>query len=570
MLTSLLIKDFALIGNLDIQFHSGLTILTGETGAGKSILIDALGLVLGDRSDTTMIRQGTAKSIVEATFDVKAAPKIMTILSSMNVDIEQQVIVRREISSKGQSRCFVNDSPVSVSSLKALGDALVDVHGQHEHQSLLNAKTHIEILDAYGELESLRESYAASFTQFKHLVADLRALYERRHSAGERKAVLEYQLREINKVNPRDGEDEVIERELQVAEHSERLAFLSNEALNLLYDGEGSIIEKLGRSGKNLEALGRIDASMQSLIQENSSASVIIEELVRTIRSYVEKIEFDPAHIESARARLGELILLKRKYAGTLRDVIAKRDELQTEYDSMDSLDGKITSLETEIETVRSECSSKAALLTEKRKSAATKLGRQIEAALKELGIAHPTFTTQIMQREHHSSSNDLMYLARDKSKLVAQESGWDVVEFYLSTNVGEEVKPLARVVSGGEVSRIMLSIKSILAQHDAIPMLVFDEIDVGVSGKIAQKVGTALKKLSQYHQIISITHLPQIAALGDHHYVVEKVVTGKRSLTTVRKLDEQEREMEVARLLSGHEVTNSSLQSAKELMNAV
>lgn len=570
MLTSLVVKDFALIENLEVDFNSGLTIVTGETGAGKSILIDALGLVLGDRSDTTMIRDGAQKTIVEAVFDCEKNKGVNSILHAIQAESQPQLIIRREVSAKGQSRCFVNDTPVSVSQLKLLGDLLVDVHGQHEHQSLLNVETHIEILDSFGEIGKLLEDYQSSFNQFKHAGGELKELYHRRQTIDERRAVVEYQLREINKINPSLHEDEEIDRELRVAEHAERLAVVSNEILDHLYDGENSVVEKLGRAEKLLDELSRIDVSMKSLFDDNNSASAIIEEIVRAVRDYASRIAFDPAKIEAMRVRLGDVIGLKRKFGGSLQDVLTKRDALQTEYDSMDSLDEKIDALEKKVEVLRKGCSSKAEALSEKRNATAAKLAKQIESILRELGITHPIFKTMITFNEYSSGREEMMYLLKDRKKIIAHDRGWDAVEFYLSTNLGEEVKPLTKVVSGGEVSRIMLAIKSILAEHDRIPLLVFDEIDVGVSGKIAQKVGTALKKLSHVHQIIAITHLPQIAALGDVHLVVEKIVSARRTFTTVKKLKGDEREMEIARLMSGQEVTKSSLQSAKELMNAI
>ena len=567
MLTSLLIKDFALIEQLELEFRNGLTILTGETGAGKSILIDALGLIFGERADTSMIRHGASKSIVEAQFNMDDNSRVQKLFADLEVDQNEHIIIRREITTKGQTRSFINDTPVSVSDLKKLGDALADLHGQHEHQSLLHPHTHIHMLDSFGELDAPVAAYANKFRAFETIRSQLKEFYQKKNTAGERQAVLEYQLREINAINPREGEDVEIERELTVGEHSERLSSTSHEIIELLYDGENSVIEKLGRVGRYITELSRIDASLASLVKEHASAHSIVEEVVRSIKQYIDKIEFDPEKIEAHRARLGGLISLKRKYGGSLTSVLEKRDALQAEFDSIDSVEEKIATLEKELSSLRSECSKLARQLTQKRKTASEKFGRQIEAGLKELGIAYSSFTTVLSQQRY--TADDDRYMTSDGEKVVPTSRGWDEVEFYLTTNVGEEVKPLARVVSGGEVSRIMLAIKSILAGHDAIPLLIFDEIDVGVSGKIAQKVGAAMKKLSRYHQVIAITHLPQIAAFGDQHYVVEKIVRSGRTATNVRVLDNHDREMEIARLLSGHEVTKSSLQSAKELMNA-
>ncbi len=566
MLISLTIRDFALIEQLETAFGPGLNILTGETGAGKSILIDAMGLVLGDRADTAAIRSGAAKTVVEALFENVSLPALDALLAGAQIELQPQLILRREVSAKGQSRCFVNDTPVSVATLKAVGDLLVDVHGQHEHQSLLHPETHIEILDAYGGLEKPLEEYREAYGRFREKIAARGELIARRRNIDERRAVVEYQLREIDKVGPRGSEDEEIERELRVAEHAERIALLSSEIVGGLYDGEGAALELIARAERSMEELARIDASLDPLRAELNSTRAALEELVRSVRQYAERVEFDPSRIESMRQRLNLLVGLKRRFGASLEEIAARGEELRKEYGSMDSLDDRIGVLEKEIGSLRKECARRAATLSQKRAAAADKLGREVEAILRELAIAHPAFRSGIGARKWNGGE-DLLFLERDGEKVAPDERGWDQVEFQLSTNVGEAPKPLAKVVSGGEVSRVMLAIKSILARHDRVPLLVFDEIDTGVSGRIAQKVGSAMKKLSRHHQIVAITHLPQIAALADTHLAVEKSAQGGRARTSVRALDPREREFEVARLLGGEEVTKSNLASARELM---
>lgn len=569
MLQSLLIKDFALIDSLDISFGAGLTVVTGETGAGKSIIIDALGLVLGDRADTSMVRSGAAKTVVEAVFTLENHSTLTEFIASLDVESMPHLIVRREVAAKGQSRCFLNDTPVNVASLKALGDLLVDVHGQHEHQSLLREETHIEILDAFGEMEPLLARYRNAFTALRQTALHLRGLDERRRTLDERKAVVEYQLREINKVNPAREEDTSLDHDLRVAEHAARLAELSADILSELHDGEHAVVERLGRVQKLMDELARIDPAHDALRADVSAAQAIVQETVHAVRHYAESIDIDGERLESMRQRMADLVGLKRRFSRSLEEIRALRDDLQREFDSMDSIDDAIATAERELETVRTECARHAAELSQRRIAVALRLGKSIEAALKELGISHPRMTTEIHAREIKRDEPNTLFLLKDDRRVVPNDRGWDEVAFFLSTNIGEEPKPLTKVASGGEVSRIMLAIKGILAAHDCIPLLVFDEIDVGVSGKIAAKVGGALRKLSRFHQIVAITHLPQIAAQGDQHIVVEKSVAAKRAHTTVRVLNEEERRQEIARLLSGAEITASSLQRAEELLHS-
>lgn len=565
MLIALDIKNYALIEELHVEFERGLNIITGETGAGKSIIIDALSLILGERADSDAVRKGAEKAIVEATFDVKNDKHLQQLLKESEVDFHDEMLLRREISSKGQSRCFINDTPIPLGLLKKVGDRLVDLHGQHEHQSLLRSATHIEMLDEYAETEHLVEEFGGVYRQILQLLAQYDELQSRERQLKERRELYEFQLKEIEALNPQAGEEEHLEAELKILENAEKLHTTADQIYQMLYDSEGAIHEQLAAVKHHLESLVEIDKHLEEQLNETNSALAIVSELSKSIKNYVEKIEFNPARLEEIRNRLGQLTVLKKKYGGSLDAVIAQRENLRKEITLAENFEERLSNLEQEINAQRTVCSDLAQKLSSKRNHAAKAVNKEIEQALVHLGITSPKFEARITQQP----------LANDKDRIVRLNNVWyettsngiDVVEFYLSTNVGEDVKPLAKVASGGEISRIMLALKMILSKKAHLPLLIFDEIDVGVSGRIAQTVGQSLKQLSKRHQIIAITHLPQIAGFADTHYAVEKIEDGKRTFTQLRKLSADERVKEIARLMSGEKITEASLRSAKELM---
>jgi DNA repair protein RecN (Recombination protein N) len=571
MLQSLYIKNYALIEEIQTDFGPGLTIITGETGAGKSILIDALSLLLGERASTEEIRTGAEKAIVEGVFAVENVKGVKKFLRDQNCDVSDQVIVRREISVKGQNRCFINDSPVSLSLLKELGDMMVDLHGQHDHQSLLHPETHIRFLDDVGQHSDLTQECAAAYRDLKNLLDALRELREKEDRLKEKRDLYEFQIREIDALNPKEGEESELEAELKLLENAEKLVELTSALSQLLYDGESSIHGSLVQARKHLETLHEIDPSFSDAVGESRSAEVIVEELAKTISDYNGKIEFNPGKLEEIRERLGHLALLKKKYGGSLSAVIAHRQKIGEEVALADNFDVEIKKLESAIEVQRKKCAAISEQLTTKRKQASGKIEKSVITALAELGIASSKFDVRIdvqkIDRDAMQKSYNGLYIMRGKDAIALSPAGVDLVEFYLSTNVGEDLKPLIKVASGGEVSRIMLALKSTLAKSDQIPVLIFDEIDVGVSGRIGQAVGMSLKKLSHTHQVIAITHLAQIAALADHHFAVEKTETGKRTSTKLQCLDDAQRVKEVAKLLSGAEITEAAMLGAKELM---
>ena len=571
MLKTLTIKNYALIDSAEIEFDSGLNIITGETGAGKTILIDALNMVLGDRASTEIIRKGAEKAVVEALFGITANKKVQTFLNQHKLDGSEEVMLRREISSKGQTRCFVNDTPVSVAQLKEIGNYLVDLHGQHEHQSLLRKETHIDLLDDFGGLEGLVSEFRKSYETLNTLFHEFDTLRQKERLLKERRDLYEFQINEIDIVNPQADEEGTLEAELRVLENSEKLFAMTAQLHQILYDGEGAVFEQLVKVRNQLEDLAGIDKVFEESKRECDSAVAIVDELTKLIQSYNAKIEFNPERLEQIRERLGHLTLLKKKYGGSIDAIIAQREVLQKEFAIAENFESTINRLETEIEQERRRCSVAAQRLSTKRHELTASIGKAVVAELAKLGIQNARFDIAVenrtIQNAKASRDGERAFVKLGKDYYEATPQGIDFVEFQLSTNVGEDLKPLVKVASGGEVSRIMLALKSILAKSDRLPSLVFDEIDVGISGRVAQAVGKSLKNLSQFHQIVAITHLPQIASLADTHFVVEKTEYRGRTTSQLRKLTDEECIKEVAKLMSGEEVTEAGLEGARELM---
>ncbi len=565
MLKSILVKDYALIEQINIEFGKGLNIITGETGAGKSILIDAMGLLLGERASTEVVRKGAQKSVVEGIFDVEGNKKVKIILEENEIDFLPELIMRREISLKGNNRCFLNDTPVSLNVIKNIGDLLVDLHGQHEHQSLLRTETHIDFLDEFGSTEELLKNYRQVYNELSKASRELKELKEKENILKEKKDIYSFQIKEIDAVSPEEGEEEKITEELKILENSEKLSELTSTVYDLLYESENSINDSLGKIKNEIEQLLEIDKSFSEADNECENAITLINDISEFVRSYRSKIDIDPEHLEKLRERLGAINLLKKKYGGSVKSLLEHRKKIGEEFELAENYSGSIAKLEPEITKLREVCGEAADKLSKKRKEISKKIQKEVQDALSYLGIESSVFNIDIRQAAADKNDNDFILVNNKQYKY--NPDGFDEVEFFISTNPGEDPKPLVKVASGGEVSRIMLALKSVLAKSDRLPLLIFDEIDTGVSGRIAQKVGHALKNLACFHQVISITHLPQIAGLADNHFAVEKAMTDERAVSSIRKLNKDERIKEVAKLMSGEKITEASLKGAKELM---
>jgi DNA repair protein RecN (Recombination protein N) len=566
MLKTLLVKDYALIESINIEFGKGLNIITGETGAGKSILIDAMSLLLGERASTDVIRKGASKSYVEGIFDITNNKKIDALLEENEIEPLPELILRREISTKGSNRCFINDTPVSLSVIKNVGNLMVDLHGQHEHQSLLRNETHIDFLDEFGNYRDLAEEYKRLYSELHHLLRELKILKEKEASLREKKDFYSFQIKEIDSISPAEDEEERLVEELKILENSEKLASITSSVYGLIYEDENSVYDSIIKIKNELDELNGIDKSFGESFSECVNSIALINDIAEFVRNYKSKIEVDPAEVNKKRDRLGALNLIKKKYGGTVKAVLEYRNKIGAEFDLAENFSEKINSFEKQIESLREQCGKGADNISKKRNQASALINKEVKEVLAELGIPDSNFEARITQNKVSQGED---YITVRGNKYSYSAKGIDEVEFYISTNIGEDMRPLAKVASGGEVSRIMLALKTILAKNDRFPLLIFDEIDTGVSGRIAQKVGKALKSLANFYQVISITHLPQIAGLAEHHFIVEKNTNDGRVVSSIKKLNEKERVREVAKLMSGENVTEASLEGARELINS-
>lgn len=563
MLECLTIRNYTLLVDVEIPLGPGLNILTGETGAGKSIIIDALGTILGERVDTTVIRDKSQKAVIEGKFIIKDNEPLKNYLKAQDIDYDDEILIlRREILDQGRSRAFINDTPVPLSTLQDVGNLLVDLHGQHEHQSLFKTQKHLEFLDDFGHLGQELNHVAQTFKTLKQLHDQKHSLEEQAQTLKEKREFYEFQLNEIQKVNPVANEEEALLAEEKILKNSELLFRLTSEFYQILYESENSVHDQLSRVMDGLIELKTIDPRFENYVKDCQTTLVTVDEISKFLQSYNSNIEFNPERLEEIQGRLAQLSSLKKKYGPTLAEVLKYRDKIKNELEAVENLDDQLLALEKEIAKVEEEFSQACANLSDKRKRVAAQLEELVPQVLSVLGMNGTRFKVEIKQEE---DSKGLAFLNGKRYRASAR--GIDSVEFYISTNPGEPLKPLVKVASGGEISRIMLALKSIIAQGDNIPVLIFDEIDLGISGKIAQAVGKKLKDLAQYHQIICITHLPQIASMGNQHYLVEKYTSEGKTQTKIRKLDQEERTRAIAMLLAGEKISETHLQSARELL---
>ena len=566
MLKTLQIKDYALIENIFVTFKKGLNIITGETGAGKSIIIGALSLILGERADSDAVRNGKNKAVIEGIFDNSGNETARKFLISNEIEIFDELIIRREVSIQGKSRAFINDTPVSVSTLKLLGNLLVDLHGQHQHQSLLYPENHLHLLDEIAGNENLLQQFGDEYKRFYLSVIDFKKMIANANNVREKKEFYEFQLKEINEVSPEKNEDEKLKSELKILENSEKLFSTSSEIFQRLYEDENAIYNQLNEIAIKLSELNKIDASFSEKEEDFNSALILIGDVAEYLRNYQNGIDISPERLEEIRERLGALLLLKKKFGGSIDSVLKNKEKIENELSLVENFDEEIKRQKNNIEKIRTKLSKLANEISISRKSVVNKISAGIKKQLENLGIPEANFDVRLTKKLPGTDEDYYVIINNQKFKLLP--NGVDTAEFYISTNIGEELKPLSKVASGGEISRIMLAIKSVLARKDKLPLLVFDEIDTGVSGRIAQKVGKSMKELAVEHQIIAITHLPQIAAQADSHFQVQKIASNGRVLSTITELDEENKIEEIAKLLSGESISNKALETAKLLLN--
>lgn len=562
MLKELKIAHFAIIESLRVEFREGFNVLTGETGAGKSIIIDALNLILGGRADTDFIRTGEAQATVEACFEIHD-PALLDPIRERGIEVEGgEIIIKRVLSAAGKSRCFINDSQITVSTLAQIGDRLVDIHGQHDHQSLLRPETHVDLLDLYGKTLAARQALADGWSAYQ---AGRKALEDRRAREKDRESrqeLLAFQLGEIDRAELAPGEDEALLAEKKRLQNAEKIHQTVEEAQGLLDEAEGSVIERLGRAINGLEALVGIDPALEEKLTRAQTAYFEVEALVDELRGYGRTLQFDPVRLEEIEDRLAEINGLKRKHGGDIAAILARRDALREELESLAGSAETQAALEADLKRQETALEKQAAGLAEAREATAKRFEKNVVKELRDLDMASVQFGVSFRYEP------DAAGFVRFRGQTVGLSAkGIGAIEFLFSPNPGEEMKPLAKIASGGELSRVMLALKSILNDQDTVPVMIFDEVDTGIGGKVAEKVGHRLKKVAAGRQVFSITHLPQIAGMAQAHYRVQKDVSGKRTQSTIRELTMDERVEEIARMSGGEKITEATLKHAREML---
>ena len=552
MLIELRIKDYAVIHDLTLALGSGLSALSGETGAGKSIIVGALSLLLGERAASDTVRTGAERAMVEAVFDGATYPKLGVQLDDLGIEAEDGLLIlRREVAAVGRNRAWINESPTTARTVGELGRSLVDLHGQHEHQTLLRKDTQRHILDAFGEAEEDASAVEEAYEELGGLEAKLRELQDHRRELASRVDFLRFQMRELEEADVQSGEEEALTEESGRLENSEELLGETTRIHDELYSAEGALTDKVSGLAQTLARLKGWDPALEGPHEELQGAYHALAEVGRDLSDYVGGLRHDPGRLEEVRSRLDLIHSLKRKYGPTAEDVIATRDRVRTKLDEVEDGGWDEDTLAAEVDRTRSDLIAAAARLSEKRQAAATRLEEEVEALLPDLGLPAGTFKVQM-------------------DTLPEVESrGAESIEFLVSVNAGFPPSSLARVASGGELSRVMLTLKAILAQVDQVPTLVFDEIDAGIGGQVASLVAAKLKDVARYHQVFVVTHLPQLASQACSHLLVEKDEREGLAATAVRGLTGDARVREIARMLGGDPESETSQDHARELLAA-
>ena len=566
MLSELNIKNFAIIDQLRAEFGAGLNVLTGETGAGKSILVDAINLLMGGRASAEMIRTGQEEASVEAFFELgeEEGPQI---LERLAVDQSQGLLVKRLIHRAGKSRAFLNGSSITLNILEELGEEIVNIYGQHEHQHFLNPLRHVDILDQSGNLFLRRQAYQKVYNQWKEALSALEEMVDREKKRSGRMELLDFQAKEIAKANlkppvagkPNEEEDLASERTLLV--NAEKLYATAHQGFETLYGESGSVVERLKSTLQRLGEGAKVDPSLNPLKSSIESALFQVEDAASSLRAYREKIQFDPQRLEMIESRLDEIQKLKRKYGASLEEILAYKNRIEQELNGLEGLKGKIADLQKSTSNLHTEALAAARELSSQRKEVARELIGKMETELSTLGMKKVRFGIQIESEPPEEPSAGREPVPR------LNEKGMDRVQFLISPNPGEDLKPLSKIASGGELSRIMLAMKRIFAEESRIKTLIFDEVDAGIGGGIAEIVGRKLKEISRQHQVFCITHLAQIASFADIHYKVAKKIQGGRTVVEVCLLRGTEREEEIARMLGGVKITGKTLDHAREML---
>ena len=569
MLTLLNISNIALIGELQVEFDQGLNLLTGETGSGKSIIVDALGVLIGGRFTSDMIKAGEARGFIEGLFSVEPNAELEQLLASAGIQstgIQSgdagEIVIRRELSTGGRNKIFINHQLATQSLLRDLRPFLVDIHGQGEQQTLFNADTHLELLDAYAGTAALCQEVAARYKQWAALGRELAELRRDEAEKFQLLDILRFQIEELERARLAPGEDERLEEERRRLTNVEKLTTLCAESFALVYEDADSATTRIGQAARRVEELAEYESSFRSYAEGLETARALLEDLAYALRDFVDRLEFSPERLADIESRLAEIARLKRKYGGSIEAALEHLARAEDRLNNIERSDEREKELRGELRRARANYLEAARRLSKERGTAAKKFERGVERDLSAVAMENARFVVQI------ASPSDAE-LADEDAATGFTARGIDRVEFYFSANVGESARPLARVASGGEASRLMLVLKTIANASEFPRTIVFDEIDTGIGGRVSEAVGAKLKKLSQSNQVLCVTHQPQIARFADTHLLVRKQVVANRTEIGADKLDRKGRVEEIARMLTGSEITETARRHAREMLKA-
>ncbi|NJJ41450.1 DNA repair protein RecN [Paenibacillus apii] len=565
MLETLSIRNLAVVESVDVYFHPGFHVLTGETGAGKSIIIDALGMIAGGRGSADSIRYGCEKAEMEALFSLPNNHSVWDTLERLGIRAqkEEHLIIRRELNSQGKSTSRVNGQMVNLTMLREIGEQLVNIHGQHEHQNLLRPERHLGLLDTYGEsvIGPMKADYQEKYSKFVQVERELRELQDSSQRTYQMLDLYRFQLEEISSAALKSGEDELLSEERVRLSHSEKMMDSVSGAYDLLSGRQG--LDAISNVISMLEDVVRFDEkNLRPVLEQLQSSFYQLEDSSFQLRDYREDIEFNPARLEEVENRLDLISSLRRKYGDSVEQILKYYEQISRETDMLENKDEYLDKLKVKRNALLEELMASAAKLSEARRRCAVDLASQVEGELKDLQMERTSLEVKLDILE------DPKGVEVDGRRIRLTRQGIDSAEFMISPNPGEPLRPLSKIASGGELSRIMLAMKSIFARHEDIPVLIFDEVDTGVSGRAAQSIADKLYRLSSMCQIFSITHLPQVACMADHQYLIRKKVQDGRTMTEVQPLSEEGRVKELARMLGGVEITEKTLHHAQEMLN--
>ncbi len=566
MLQELSIKNFAIIDDLQISFSDGLTILSGETGAGKSIIINAVNLLLGSRATAKLIRTGSETAELEALFQIKDQHRIFEIMKENAYDPEEGLLIRRIISRKDRHRIYINGRLATIQLLNLITENLASISGQHVHQGLLKEDQQLAIIDQFGGLMPLRDSVYRCFHEIVPLIRNRNDLQAGKDRQAEHIELLEFQKQEILNAGINSGEDTGLEQERTRLKNGEALFQAAKVAVETLYDAQGAVVELLLGVKKDLDKAASIDPLLVPSANRITEAALDIEDIAEELRAYLKNVQVDERRLEVVEERLDTLTKLKRKYGGSLDAVFLRLESIEQELSSLENLSERIADAKKRLSGLHDKLVELTTKLSRERKKTAKILAKKVEEELASLKMSRTKF--EISFRTMPADSGADPYLIVDKN--AANETGIDQATFLIAPNVGESLKPLSSIVSGGELSRVVLALKAILAQTEAVETIVFDEVDAGIGGGVAEVVGKKLAALAGHHQIICITHLPQIAKFSDHHFSISKHVSDGRTKTFIHRLDNKERIEEIARMLGGEKITRATVDHAREMLDSI